>query len=143
MRLAAIQSVVNDVVSSVLGLLDPATTWPISDRPTRYTGVAVPRILANAGASSRELCFPFRVRTDSARQSTEVDWHLPRFCPPPRPQCGKSTYPQDSHPCVRSVLGVSHTLDGFRLSTPGGLISSRTPRTRFALQGLSSETQLC
>jgi len=37
-----------------------------------------------------------------------------------------------------SALSVSHTLSGLLLPVPGGLISSRSPCPRFALQGLSS-----
>jgi len=48
-----------------IGLSATTTTWRFLARPGGSTPCVVPRVLANAGSSSRELCLLFRVRTAS------------------------------------------------------------------------------
>jgi hypothetical protein len=98
-----------------------------------------PAILRKTGSSSRQLRFLSRVRScrGPAGRPQSAD-HLPcGFSPPSRQQLEESTSGGHSKFHHRSALGVSHALDGLLLLEPGRLVSSGTPRPRFALQGLS------
>jgi len=75
------------------------------------------------------------------------DCHLPAVSPRRTPALGshpssryqrpESTSARVPRPCLRSVLDVSHVLDGFLLQAPCGLISSRYHVQGFA-SGVSS-----
>jgi hypothetical protein len=94
-------------------------------RPGGATFRVVPRALASTGSSSRELCLPFRVRTASSLPHTRMrEAPSLRFCSPSRHQQQRSTCERGPTPTLRSVLGVSHALDGFRPLLPCGLVSS-------------------
>jgi hypothetical protein len=64
------------------------------------------------------------------------DSHLPWGSPSPsRHQCKEFTSQQASHTRLRSALSVSHALDGFSLSAPCGLVSSRYHVLDFLFRG--------
>jgi hypothetical protein len=96
-------------------------------RPSGSTFCAVPRSLARSGSSSRERCLPFRVRTASSLPHARMrEAPSLRFCSPSRHQQQRSTCERGPTLTLRSVLGVSHALDGFRPLLPGGLVSSHS-----------------
>jgi hypothetical protein len=55
--------------------------------------------------------------------------------PSSRHQPAASTLARDSRPALRSVLGVSHALDGFLRHRPSWVCFTPQPRPGFALQG--------
>jgi hypothetical protein len=94
-------------------------------RPTGSTFCAVPRSLARSGSSSPELCPLFRVRSASSLPHARMR-RAPslRFPSPSRHQQQRSTCERGPTLVLRSALGVSHALDGFRPLPPRGLVSS-------------------
>jgi hypothetical protein len=124
-------------VPSLLDYLGPAAAFLFPDDPRGIPADAVPRSLSIPGSSSRELPLFYRVccclLPASRPQSTNAfPWVLllHRDTSTKSPLTGRC-----SDSCLRSVRSVSHTLDGLLLFVPGGLVSSHTPRARFALQG--------
>ena len=90
-----------------------------------FDSTAVPRSLASPGSSSRELSLSFRARAIPILPCT-----LPCLAPslgflsPSRYQYAESTIERASQGSnYRSVLGVSHALDGLLLCIPCGFIS--------------------
>jgi hypothetical protein len=86
-----------------------------------------PRSLALPGSSSPELTAtseynPLYTCT-SARASVRLPWGS---CPPSRHQHRESTCAGNPTSRLGSALSVSHALDGFLLSLPRGLVSSRS-----------------
>jgi len=94
-------------------------------RPGGSTFRAVPRLLAKSGSSSPELGLLFRVRTASNLPPARMRGAPPLgFSSPSRHQHQRSTHERGPTPTLRSALGVSHALDGFRPLLPCGLVSS-------------------
>jgi len=102
-----------------------AFLFPVSLRGTHFA--AGPRSLASSGSSSRELLLLFRVRTAPNLPRTHVRGRLPWGSTPHRDISTESPLASE-HPklTLRSVLGVSHALDGLLLSLPCGFISPRS-----------------
>jgi len=95
--------------------------------PGSAASCVVPRALASSGSSSRELGFLSRVRS-RCDPPTARERRAPPVgsgCSPSRHRRAQSTWRQGSRPCLRSVLSVSHALDGLLLRAPRGLVSSR------------------
>jgi hypothetical protein len=115
--------------TGLFGSSDPAVT---SSFPTRLRGVrwvAVPRKLALAGSSSRTLHASFRVsRAVPARRRPRAETRILRRAPPlgfPSPsrhQPAASTHASVPG-SLRSVLDVSHVLDGLLRHQPCGFVS--------------------
>jgi len=76
------------------------------------------------GSSSRELCLSFRVLRFVPAPLCSSGAPPLGFSPPLRHQCGESTIAGFPSP-LRSVLRVSHPLDGFLLAPPCGFVSPR------------------
>jgi hypothetical protein len=89
------------------------------------TSCVVPRALARTGSSSPELDLRFRVRTAPHLLDTRMR-RAPslRFPSPSRHQWQRSTCGRVPTLTLRSVLDVSHVLDGFRPLLPRRLVSS-------------------
>lgn len=126
-------------VPSLLDYLGPAAAFLFPDDPRGIPADAVPRSLTIPGSSSRELSLSYRVccclLPVSRSQSTNA---FPGVLLLHRDTSTRSPLTGSlSISCLRSAHSVSHTLDGLLLPVPGGLVSSHTPRARFALQGFS------
>jgi hypothetical protein len=94
-------------------------------RPGGATSCVVPRLLAKTGSSSPELGLLFRVLTASSLPHARMR-RAPSLgsCSPSRHEQRRSTCERGPTRALRSVLGVSHALDGFRPPLPRGLVSS-------------------
>jgi hypothetical protein len=125
MRLAALQSVVNAGPEGPSGCPRPRRRRGFPRVPGGTTSCVVPRALANTGSSSPELGLLYRVRTASnlppARMQRAPSLGFPS---PSRHEQWRSTYERGPTLALRSALGVSHALDGFRPPLPRGLVSS-------------------
>jgi hypothetical protein len=84
----------------------------------------------------KRLPWGFRPLRDFNRGSSNVGSRSPvRILP--------RVAPVGTRPCGRSVLDVSHVLDGFFRSRPCGLVSSRCRVQDFVLQGFSPHSKPC
>jgi len=117
-----------------------AFLFPVSLRGTHFA--AGPRSLASPGSSSRELLLLFRVRTAPNLPRTHVRGRLPWGSTPHRDISTESPLASE-HPklTLRSVLGVSHALDGLLLSLPCGFISPRSHVRDSRLRGFFPATR--
>jgi len=125
MRLAALQSVLNTDPAGSFGLPAATSSSRFPARPGGSTFRAVPRLLAKVGSSSPELGLLYRVRTVSNLPPARMRGAPPMgFRSQSRHQPQRSTCGRGPTPALRSALGVSHALDGFRPLLPCGLVSS-------------------
>jgi hypothetical protein len=124
MRLAALQSVVNAGSAGLSGYPRPRVV-PISRAACGATSCVVPRALASRVHPLLSLA--------SSSEYNRFETCPPHGCgerlpwssrSPSRQQSWRSTCDRASNPDLRSVLGVSHALDGFRPPRPCGLVSS-------------------
>jgi hypothetical protein len=132
---AALQSVVRDDVSSVLGYSIPPRRHRFRYRPRGFPTVSVCRILSYPAHPLVRFAFPPEF-TNHRRPGTHVRTPSLGFLPSSRHQKAESTFA--SFPSsLRSVHDVSHVLDGFLLRLPLRVYFTPQPRPGFALQGLS------
>jgi hypothetical protein len=140
MPLTALESVVNVQVASLSGYLLPP--WPCCFQLTYAVFLKTPSpapreksgfILLEA-APRLQGTWPIRfcLQPEGCR-------HLPWDFVPYRDNSTADSSNESEFPTTHlsSALSVSHALGGLLPAEPGGLISFRTPRVRFTLQGLS------
>jgi hypothetical protein len=124
MRLAALQSVVNTGPAGSSGYPRPRRRLGFP-RGVWHHFLCRPPVSCESGSSSRELGLLFRVRPSRTCPTHGCVERLPwSSTSPSRYQLRRSTCGRGSTPGLRSALGVSHALDGFRPPRPRGLVSS-------------------
>ena len=118
----------------VFGFLDPALALPSPARLRGLPAVPVSRLLSHPASSFRALRHPCRVSRATA--GPDITSELPSlgFLPSSRHHFAESTGAgiPGRH---RSVLDVSHVLDGFLLHETSRVCFTPQPRPGFALQG--------
>jgi len=125
MRLAALRSLVNANPAGLSGYPRPARRHEFLARPLALLSAPSPELLRVrvhppvSFASSSEYD---RLETCPSHECAErLPWGP---ASPSRHEQWRSTCGRGSTPDLRSALGVSHALDGFRPPLPRGLVSS-------------------
>jgi hypothetical protein len=119
----------------LFGLPDPALALSFPSRLRGFPAVPVCRTLAYPTHPLTSFAPPTETR---ATAGPALMSGLPSlgFLPSSRCQPAESTEPSVPGP-IRSVLDVSHVLDGFLLHRPSRVYFTPQPRPGFALQGFS------
>jgi hypothetical protein len=128
-------------IASCLRLVSGCLGYPIprgvivSDPPCE-PAVSVSRFAYAPGPSSRVLRLPFRVPRSRAGPAL-MSGRLPWASFPHRGVSARSPLDAGFPSPLRSVLDVSHVLDGLLLCAPSRVCFAPQPRPGFALQGVS------
>jgi hypothetical protein len=134
MRLAALQSFIMRRRIECIGLLDPAPASTFPPRPCGFPAVPVCQTLSHPAHPLVRFAlpseFPSHRRPGSTVRAPSLGFH-----PSSRHRHAESTLAGVPSP-LRSVLDVSHVLDGFLLRLPSRVCFTPQPRPGFALQGL-------
>jgi len=133
--LDALQSIVRNDVSSILGCSIPPRRHRFRSRPRGVPAVSVCRLLSHPAHPLVRFSFPSE-STNQRRPGTPVRTPSLGFLPSSRHRQAESTLASIPS-SLRSVLDVSHVLDGLLLHLPLRVYFNPQPRPGFALQGLS------
>jgi hypothetical protein len=131
--LAALRSVVREGGPGCLGY--PVPQGVIVSESPREPAISVCRMFAHPAHPPVRFTFPSE-STFPSRPGADVRAPPLGFLPSSRQQRAESTHAGVPSP-LRSVLDVSHVLDGFLLRTPSRVCFTPQPRPGFALQGVS------